>query len=137
MAYKNPYKGLSVEEIYQGLIEGTFGPKWPNENLQKGYAGTNKVALVRRAFDFLEILNQDGAFKKNNFKGLDYGCGWGRFASTMLSKAGPEQFDLCDAWQITLDHLEKLDYDNHVFKVPSLLTEDSIPQNTYDFILSF
>lgn len=136
MAYINPFEGLGLEEIYSGLIDGSFGPSWPDEALQAGYTGTNKIDLLRRAFSFLDILEKDGAFKAD-WKGLDYGCGWGRFASTSLSKGTADQLNLCDAWQITLDHISKLGYQNHIFKVPSLLTKESIPEKTYDFILSF
>lgn len=134
--YKNPFDGLGLQEIYDGLISGRFGPRWPDEKLQKGYTGTNKVDLLRRAFSFIDMLDKDGAFKPG-WKGLDYGCGWGRFGSTLLSKGSPDQLDLCDAWQVTLDHLRSLDYKNHIFKVPSLLEADSVPANSYDFGLSF
>ena len=137
MAYTNPYEGKSLDEIYDGLQSGAFGPRWPDENLQKGYAGTNKTQLLGRAFDFIDMLKKDGAFDGDDWKGLDYGCGWGRFASVMLREGPASQFDLCDAWQVTLDHIAKLDYDNHIFKVPSLLTDGAIPEDTYDFILSF
>ena len=134
--YMNPFQGLELQEIYDGLLIGTFGPRWPEEKLQKGYTGTSKIDLLRRAFAFIDILDKDGAFV-SGWKGLDYGCGWGRFGSTLLSKGTPEQLDLCDAWQITLDHLHSLNYSNHAFKVPSLLEADSVPANNYDFGLSF
>lgn len=134
--YANPYQDLKLQEIYDGLISGQFGPRWPDEKLQKGYTGTNKIDLLRRAFAFIDILDKDGAFKPG-WKGIDYGCGWGRFGSTLLSKGTPEQLDLCDAWQVTLNHIQALDYQNHIFKVPSLLEVDSVPANTYDFGLSF
>ena len=93
----NPWKGMSLEEIYEALSEGREGlPRWPDTKLQAGYAGTHSVALLRRAFAFLNILDEDGAFC-DGWRGLDYGCGWGRFASVMLSKGTPEQFDLVDA----------------------------------------
>lgn len=133
----SPFHGLTYEEIYQKFIDGDFGPKWPDEGLQKGYTGTNKVDLVRRSFSFIKILQNDGAFDKTNWKGLDYGCGWGRLASAMLSKGDPDQLDLCDAWKITLNHLDHLGFENKIFEVPTLLDESSIPPRTYDFIFSF
>lgn len=136
LAFSNPFENLSYEDVYQGLMTGRFGPRWPAEDLQKGYTGTNKIDLVRRAFTFVEMLAQDGAFV-HDWKGLDYGCGWGRFASVLLSKGSPEQLDLCDAWDVTLSHLSKLNYKNTAYKVPSLLVPNSIPTKTYDFVLSF
>jgi hypothetical protein len=132
----NPYEGKSLEEIYRGLMAGDFGYRWPDEKLQKGYTGTCGVDLLRRAFAFVEILDRDAAFKPN-WKGLDYGCGWGRFASAMMSKGRPDQFDLCDAWARTLAIINGLGYRNRVFRVSDLLKPGEIPGGSYDFIMSF
>lgn len=135
-SYTNPYQDMSFERIYSGLMDGSFGPHWPNEQIQKGYTGTNKVDLVRRAFQFIDIVEKDGAFI-SDWKGLDYGCGWGRLLSVLLSCGGAEQADGCDAWSKTLDIISTLGFKNHIFKVPELLDNDSIVQNTYNFIISF
>jgi hypothetical protein len=138
----NPFEGLTLTQIYTALTSGGDQfPHWPDEKMQKGYAGTSGVDLLRRAFTFIEMLEEDNAFRsagKNQlWKGLDYGCGWGRFASVMLTKGTPEQFDLCDAWPVTLRIIRDLGYKNKIFQVPELLKEGDIAPNAYDFTLSF
>jgi len=134
--YQDPFKGLSNREIYAGLLDGRFGPRWPDERVQAGYAGMYGPALLKRAFDFIDILDRDGAFKKE-WKGLDYGCGWGRFPSSLLSKGTADQLDVCDAWERTLEIIGQLNYRNKIFKVSELLEPSEIPADTYDFIMSF
>lgn len=135
--FASPMQGMELPEVYKALMAGENGmPRWPDEKLQKGYTGTCGVDLLRRAFQFIDMLENDGAFVPG-WKGLDYGCGWGRMASVMLSKAGPSQLDLCDAWPKTLSIISGLGYSNRVFAVSELLEQGEIPANTYDFILSF
>ncbi|WP_157014905.1 class I SAM-dependent methyltransferase [Mesorhizobium xinjiangense] len=134
--HRNPFEGLNHREIYDGLMTGQFGPLWPDEKLQAGYTAMSGPGLVKRAFDFIEMLDKDGAFKPG-WRGLDYGCGWGRFASTLLSKGLPEQLDLCDAWPHTLSILANGRFTNKVTKVPEILSIGDIPTGAYDFILSF
>ncbi len=134
--YISPFVGMSLQDNYKALISGEMGFHWPDEQLQKGYTGTCGVDLLRRAYSFVEILDSDGAFVPE-WKGLDYGCGWGRFASVMVTKGRPEQFDLCDAWPKTLSILSELGYQNHIFKVSDLLSEQQLTASTYDFIMSF
>lgn len=134
--FPNPFEGLSLPEIYGGLLDGRFGPRWPDEKLQKGYTGTCGVDLLRRAFQFIEMLERDGAFK-TGWRGLDYGCGWGRFLSTLRSKGTASQMDGCDAWAKTLGIISDLGYPNHVFKVSELLLPDEIAESAYDFIMTF
>ncbi len=134
--YENPYQGMSFDQIYSGLIDGVFGPRWPNEQIQRGYTGTNKVDLVRRAFSFIDIIGKDGAFVPG-WKGLDYGCGWGRLLTVLLSRGSAQQADGCDAWSKTLDIISTLGFNNYIFKVPELLDNNSLPHNKYNFIISF
>jgi hypothetical protein len=134
--HKNPFAGLSLQEAYDGLISGRFGPRWPEKSLQRGYTAFEGPPLLKRAFSYIAILDADGAFKEG-WKGLDYGCGWGRFPSALLSKGAPEQLDACDAWQASLNHIVGLGYRNHIFKVSELLAEGEIPEGKYDFITSF
>jgi SAM-dependent methyltransferase len=134
---RSAFGDLPLPEIYAGLLSGRFGPKWPNEAMQRGYVGTYGVDLLRRAFKFTDILEQDGAFANPDWRGLDYGCGWGRFASVLLAKGSAQQLDLCDAWAATLQILGKLNYENRVFKVPELLGAGDLPSREYDFVLSF
>ena len=134
--WTNPYEGLSLKEIYAGLLSGRFGPRWPSESVQKNFVGTNGVDLTRRAFQFIELLDKDGAFKPG-WKGFDYGCGFGRFGSTFLSKGAAPQFDLYDAWQSTIDVISKLGYKNQIKLLPEILADGSLPKGFYDFGMSF
>jgi SAM-dependent methyltransferase len=134
---RSPFAGLPLREIYAGLLSGRFGPKWPEETVQRGYAGTHGIDLLRRAFKFTDILEQDGAFANPDWRGLDYGCGWGRFASVLLAKGSAQQVDLCDAWAATLHILETLNFENRAFKIPELLRAGDLPTREYDFVLSF
>jgi hypothetical protein len=131
------FDGLTCAEIYAGLMSGRFGPLWPDETRQRGYAGTCGSELLGRSFQFIDMLATDGAFQRVDWRGLDYGCGWGRFASVLLARGTPEQLDLCDAWLVTLNILRALKYKNPVFKVPELLNPHDLPTNEYDFVLSF
>lgn len=134
--YQNPFQDMSVDKAYKGLVNGDFGPRWPNEQLQAGYTGISGPGLLSRAFEFIKILEHDGAFKPE-WKGLDYGCGWGRFLSALLSKGSAEQLDGCDAWQKTLNIIAEMNYRNNIFKVSELLREDQVAARTYDFIMAF
>ena len=135
-AHVNPFEKLSIQEIYDGLMGGRFGPRWPEEKLQIGYTGTKGVDLLRRAFAFTAILDRDGAFAPN-WRGLDYGCGWGRFLSVLLEKGPPEQMDGCDAWARTIQIVSGLGYKNNIFTVPELLEFESIAKLKYSFVMSF
>lgn len=135
--YQNPLQGLTLPEMYQFLLSGDRGtPRWPEERLQKGYTGTAGVDLLRRAVQFIDMIEKDGGLPPG-WKGLDYGCGWGRMASVLLTKAPPEQLDLCDAWPQTLRIISGLGYRNRIFPVPELLGSNDIPPESYDLVLSF
>ena len=82
------------------------------------------------------MLEKDGAFVPG-WKGLDYGCGWGRFASVMVTKGGTDQFDLCDAWPRTLTILREMGYRNRTYKVSDLLANGWLPGSMYNSIMSF
>lgn len=133
---RDPFEGLELDELYQALLTGKAGPRWPNEDLQKMYVGTNGIDLLRRSLSFVDMLHADGAFGPG-WRGLDYGCGWGRFATLLLSHGSPDQLDLCDAWPKTLDILAQLGHQNRVFGVSELLEPGQIPEGAYDVILSF
>jgi SAM-dependent methyltransferase len=134
--HADPYEGLDLQQLYEALREGRAGPRWPNENLQRMYAGTDSIPLLRRSLEFIRMLDEDGAFPPG-WKGLDYGCGFGRFATLLLSKGTPEQLDMCDAWERTLRVLTNLGHGNRAFQVSELLEPGEIPPGSYDTILSF
>ena len=78
---------------------------------------------MNQAFQFADVLEKDGAFSKLDWHGLDYGCGFGRMTTAMLSKGAPAQLDLCDAWESTLNVIGQLGYQNRIFKVSELVRE--------------
>jgi SAM-dependent methyltransferase len=139
MDHVNPFEGLTPELIYQRLIDTAPDkpiPTWPDEKTQSGYAGTHGPGLVRRTQAFIAMLEADGAFVPG-WKGLDYGCGWGRFASMLLTKGSADQLDLVDAWDSTLRLLSRYNQANKRWQVSEFIQNGEIPESTYDFILSF
>jgi 2-polyprenyl-3-methyl-5-hydroxy-6-metoxy-1,4-benzoquinol methylase len=109
-------------------------PPWPGQEIQKKYNGVHGMPLMVRTLRFVDALEADGAFARSDWKGLDYGCGWGRVASVLTRKGTPEQLDLCDAWPQSISLVETLGHDNRCFLVPEVLAADSIPEAAYDFI---
>ena len=112
-------------------------PAWPSEELQTKYTGIHGVRLMRSTLRFLDTLERDGAFARPDWRGLDYGCGWGRIASAMLSHGSPEQLDLCDAWPKTIDLLGEAGFANRVTTVSEVLKPGEIPAGAYDFIYAY
>ena len=140
LEFEDPFRGLDAGAIYSLLAgpdrsNGNL-PRWPSEQLQRGYTGGFGPFLVTRAKAFISMLEADGAFVAN-WKALDYGCGWGRIASLMLAKGGPEQLDMCDAWKKTLSILSSLNFRNKRWLVSESLSKGEIPANTYDFVFAF
>ena len=111
-------------------------PRWPSEELQKKYTGNHGPALMRTTLRFVETLERAGAFRPG-WRGLDYGCGWGRIASAMLTRGGPEQLELCDAWPSTIALLEGAGFKNRIFAVSEVLKEGEVAPGAYDFIYAF
>lgn len=131
----NPFDGLTVEQIYARLMDRARSdlPHWPGVEAQKQYTGGSGPFIVRRGLDFIGILEADGAFKPG-WKGLDYGCGWGRLASLLLAHGGADQLDLCDAWSKSIDLIREGGFPNRVWTVSEMLADEEIPSNRYDFI---
>lgn len=130
-----PLAGKSLDEIYAIFASaGEYNlPRWPDETLQKGYTGGCGLPLLRRAESFVEALEMDGAFENSQWKGLDYGCGWGRIASYLLTRGAPEQLDMCDAWEESLDLAKTGGFSNKIFLVSNMIRAGEIPAEHYDF----
>jgi SAM-dependent methyltransferase len=111
-------------------------PRWPSEELQKKYTGNHGPVLMRNTLRFVETLERAGALRPG-WRGLDYGCGWGRIASAMLTRGGPEQLDLCDAWPSTIGLLGEAGFRNRVFAVSEVLKEGEVEPGAYDFVYAF
>lgn len=133
--------GLGVEDLARALsreacIPGPQ-PRWPEAEMQRRYAGGFGVALMQRTCKFIDVLAAEGAFQNPQWHGLDFGCGWGRIASVMLTRGAPSQLDICDAWQVSLDRARENGLQNRAFLVPDVLKDGSIPTGRYDFVYAF
>jgi SAM-dependent methyltransferase len=112
-------------------------PRWPAEEIQKKYTGTSGLPLMRSTVRFVEALEADGAFATPGWQGLDYGCGWGRIASVLLTKGAASQLDLCDAWPRTIDILKEAGFSNRIFAVSEVMADREIPEGSYDLIYAY
>lgn len=124
------------KEIYQALTAEGASPRWPTEDKQRQYTGTSGVELVRRTLNFVRLLNDDGAFTPG-WKGLDYGCGFGRIVSLMLRYGSSDQLDVCDAWPETIELFKQGRMQNNVTLVSKDLLETDLPKEKYDFAYAF
>ena len=111
-------------------------PKWPAAEIQARYTGVSGLASMRSALRFVETLEAAGALAPG-WRGLDYGCGWGRIATVLLTRGEPAQLDLCDAWPQTLEILAQAGFPNRAFAVSEILAPGEIPAGAYDFIYAF
>jgi hypothetical protein len=57
--------------------------------------------------------------------------------SLLLAKGSPEQLELVDAWDRTLELLERGNFRNRRWKVSEILQPGEIPPDSYDFIYAF
>jgi len=132
-----PLHGKTHEELVEILTSDTVEcagiPKWPDEDTQRAFAGNAGAALVRSTQAFIDALDRGGAFERKNWKALEFGCGWGRIASVMLTRGTADQLDLCDAWQSSLDIAASCGLKNQMFKVSELTQPGEIPSNRYEF----
>ena len=106
--YLDPYAGRDAAAIYAMLTDPGQQqiPSWPPQEVQRLYTGAFGPHIVRSGLDFIDMLAEDGALAPG-WKGLDYGAGFGRIASLMLSRGAPDQLDLADAWTNSIDYLKK------------------------------
>lgn len=131
-----PLAGKSLDDIYSTFTsrDDREFPHWPNEEIQILYTGGSGISLLKRAEKFANALAAAGAFDSPKWKGLDYGCGWGRIASYLLTKGSAGQLDLCDAWEKSLGLINDGGFQNKVYKVSNFLLNGELPEAHYDFI---
>jgi 2-polyprenyl-3-methyl-5-hydroxy-6-metoxy-1,4-benzoquinol methylase len=134
--YHNPFEGLTQDQIYGKLRSPSSAPQWPDVGMQLKYTNWKGPTLIGRTMAFIDILERDGAFRPN-WKGLDYGCGWGRIASLCLSKGSAAQLDMVDAWTKSLSDVGTLKFPNRIWQVSEILQSGDLPADTYDFVYSF
>ncbi len=132
---------LGLADLHRLLTDPAFAdgklPRWPDADTQRQFTAGDGVELMRRTLDFVKALDRDGAFANSEWQGLDFGCGWGRIASVLLTRGRPDQLELCDAWQSSLDLLNGLGFRNRQFLVPERLEVGSLPSRRYDFAFAF
>lgn len=138
-----PLAGFDLQQILGTLMRGEDDtghqdlPRWPTEDVQRRYTGGCGMNLLQRTKKFVDILEANGAFGNPDWRGLDYGCGWGRIASYLLTKGFPHQLDLCDSWQHSIDFLSQTKCDNKVLLVSELLRDNELTPRVYDFCYAF
>lgn len=135
--HTDPFHDKKVEEIYDVFTTPENGfPNWPDERMQTGFTGSNRYATLRQGLAYLKFMENDGAFN-GDWRGLDYACGWGRFASLLLKYGTATQLDLVDAWPATVSVINTLGYKNKIGLVSPMLKENEIENELYDFVISF
>jgi acetyltransferase-like isoleucine patch superfamily enzyme len=131
---------LAPHELHEAFTEKSYThlglPVWPEEEVQRRYTGGAGVPLMERAFRFGNLLAERGEFK-TGWRGLEFGVGWGRLASSLLRFGSPEQLDCCDAWATSLDLAKKSGLKNKLIKVSEVLKEGELPLSAYDVIYAF
>lgn len=136
--YQSPFEGKNARQIYELLTQPEPGdlPRWPNSTVQTTYTGAYGPQIVQSGLEFVDAIEKEGGFPPN-WRGLDYGCGFGRFASLLLAKGGPDQLDLVDAWSVSIENIRKGGFKNKCWAVSELLADDDLPAESYDIITSF
>lgn len=112
-------------------------PRWPTAELQKKYTGISGLPLMRSTLRFVDTLARDGAFAAPEWRGLDYGCGWGRIASVLLTRGDATRLDLCDAWPRTIELLRRAGFANRIFTVSEVMADHELPEDAYDLIYAY
>lgn len=127
-----------LEELGQRLLTAMDGLRWPEERLQLQYTGASGAKSLSQATDFIRLLGAHvPALSSGNWYGLDYGVGWGRFASLMTRYGTPEQLDCVDAWEVSLERAQACGLQNRMAHVPAVLSQGDLPGDGYDFIYAY
>jgi SAM-dependent methyltransferase len=129
---------LTDAELYTRLVQPAGGetlPRWPGEEVQRSYTGRSGAQLLGLTRAFVARLAADGAFPPG-WRGLDYGAGFGRIATAMLTEGGPDQLDLGDAWERALSLLRANGFRNRLIQVSDVLREGELDPDAYDVIYS-
>ncbi|MGV8931093.1 MAG: class I SAM-dependent methyltransferase [Luteimonas sp.] len=112
--------------------------RWPDEKMQANYTGASGEVLLRRTVDFLQLLHKIvPCLGSSDWRGLDYGVGWGRLASLMTTFGDASNLDCADAWRKSLDLARSCGLQNQMIEVPAYLPADSFVPDRYDFIYSY
>lgn len=113
-------------------------PHWPEERTQLNYTGASGSELMRRTVDFVEFLGREvPQLSTGNWRGLDYGVGWGRIASLMRFFGSASNLDCADAWQKSIDLARGCGLQNQFKLFPPRLTGGELTSAEYDLIYSY
>lgn len=113
-------------------------PHWPEERTQLNYTGASGSELMRRTVDFVEFLAREiPQLSSGDWRGLDYGVGWGRIASLMRFFGAASNLDCVDAWQKSIDLARSCGLQNRFELFPARLVGGEVIQAEYDFIYSY
>lgn len=118
------------------LLTAETGLRWPEERLQLQYTGISGERSLLQATDFLELLSALVPLK-GDWRGLDYGVGWGRMASLMIHYGPARQLDCVDAWCASLMHARSHGLGNVLALVSPMLKASELPCGGYDFAYAY
>ena len=127
-----------LNKLGERLLAATEGLRWPEERLQMQYTGASGARSLSQAVDFINLLAAHvPALESKHWRGLDFGVGWGRFASLMTAYGSPSQLDCVDAWEVSLERAKTCGLQNRMTAVPAVLAQGDLPGKDYDFIYAY
>jgi cyclopropane fatty-acyl-phospholipid synthase-like methyltransferase len=127
---------IALQTLGRRLLTAEKGLRWPNEKLQAQYTGTSGERLLTQATDFIELIEQQVPLR-GDWRGLDYGVGWGRLASLMTVHGSPQQLDGVDAWATSLQYARDHGLENVLALVSPMLKATELPGSGYDFAYAY
>lgn len=127
-----------LQALGSRLLRGEDALRWPPPAVQAQYTGTSGELLLAKSIAFIRLLvAQVPKLGTGDWRGLEYGVGWGRLASLMTHYGPPAQLDCVDAWARSLDHARNCGLTNRLTQVGSVLARGEIAPGTYDFIYAY
>lgn len=124
----------------KGLLthEGLNGIGWPDPSIQRAYTGADGEVLLQRTIDFVEkLIACAPIIECENWRGLDYGVGFGRIASILSNFGRPDQLTCVDAWEKSLSLAKSCGLKNPAYLVDSQLGKLSLQPNSFDFAYAY
>lgn len=111
---------------------------WPDETTQRNYTGSSGQNLMQRTVDFAWVLQrQIPALDHGEWRGLDYGVGWGRIASLLRHFGSGAALDCVDAWGESIKLARDSGLDNRMTQISPMLTPSELPDRGYNFIYAY
>jgi SAM-dependent methyltransferase len=118
--------------------DGLNGIRWPAPETQRAYTGADGEVLLGRTVDFVEKLaSVVPSLESDQWRGLDYGVGFGRIASLLSLFGSASQLTCVDAWQKSLNLARESGLMNPSFLVDASLKEGALPTGEYDFAYAY